>query len=187
MSKLCECGCGQLAPLAKHAGKGYRKGEPQRYVAGHHPHGFKPGHTQTRPMREGGYKEYHRPDSEEIKAHRLRAEKALGRPLPKGVEVHHADGSKSEHAPLVICPDRAYHMLLHRRMTIVRAGGNPNTDRWCSTCRQAKHAQWFNPSTMGRCRACERERNFARRREGAKPRGRIRSDCGPVDEGLDLG
>lgn len=175
MAKLCECGCGRPAPLSKHGGKGYRRGEPQRYVAGHHPHGFKPGHTQIRPMKPGGYKEYG-----DRHAHQIRAERALGKPLPANAVVHHADGSRDEHAPLVICQDRAYHMLLHVRMRIVRAGGNPNTERWCARCRRIKSNAFFNPSTIGRCRQCERQRSFARRRAGAQPRGRIRSDCGPI-------
>lgn len=48
--------------------------------------------------------------------HRLRAERALGKPLPGKVVVHHADGSKHPNAQLVICQDQAYHMLLHARM-----------------------------------------------------------------------
>lgn len=36
--KLCECGCGQPAPLARQneAKRGYIKGEPTRFVQGHH-------------------------------------------------------------------------------------------------------------------------------------------------------
>ena len=46
------------------------------------------------------------------------AEKALGKPLPKGAEVHHVDGNSENDKPtnLVICPSHAYHMLLHARM-----------------------------------------------------------------------
>jgi hypothetical protein len=76
--------------------------------------------------------------------HRMRAEKALGKPLPPKAIVHHADGSKRDDAPLVICPDDAYHMLLHRRMTILRAGGNPNTDLICSKCKLVKPHAAFN-------------------------------------------
>jgi hypothetical protein len=37
MTKLCECGCGNPAPLSKQTDKkrGYVKGEPMRFIAGH--------------------------------------------------------------------------------------------------------------------------------------------------------
>jgi len=63
-------------------------------------------------------------NGEMVLAHRLRAERALGRPLPPGAVVHHADGSRSPDAPLVICQDQAYHLLLHRRMRVKAAGGD---------------------------------------------------------------
>jgi hypothetical protein len=42
--KLCECGCGKPAPLApqNHRAKGWRKGEPLRFIAGHNPPTFVP-------------------------------------------------------------------------------------------------------------------------------------------------
>lgn len=59
--------------------------------------------------------------------HVLIAERALGKPLPHGVQVHHWDCDRSNNAPanLVICPDQAYHRLLHRRMAAMDACGNP--------------------------------------------------------------
>lgn len=33
--KLCECGCGEPAPLAKYYQRGYRPGDPMRFVRGH--------------------------------------------------------------------------------------------------------------------------------------------------------
>lgn len=50
--------------------------------------------------------------------HILLAEKALGRKLPPNAEVHHMNGKKNDNFTpfnLVICPDAAYHMLLHAR------------------------------------------------------------------------
>lgn len=50
--------------------------------------------------------------------HVLLAEKALGRPLPKGAVVHHTGARHDNHGfcKLVICPDNAYHSLIHKRM-----------------------------------------------------------------------
>lgn len=56
-------------------------------------------------------------DGSMMALHRIRAEHALGRPLPKGVEVHHVDRDPwNATARLVICENHAYHMFLHRRM-----------------------------------------------------------------------
>lgn len=50
------------------------------------------------------------------KASNLR-QKALGKPLPKGAVVHHMGKPWDNHdfGKLVICPDQAYHFLLHKR------------------------------------------------------------------------
>ena len=68
--------------------------------------------------------------------HRIIAERALGKPLPKGAKVHHVDENErnNAHSNLVICQDQSYHKLLHVRALIVRAGGDPNTTYWCRTC-----------------------------------------------------
>lgn len=138
MSIPCLCGCGGI-PLT---------GRPM--CRGHH----------RKLIRSRWYAEVRGDKGERILAHRLRAERALGRPLPVGVVVHHADGSKSPTAPLVICPDEKYHKLLHRRMKIVKAGGDPNRDRLCSRCGKAKPLSEFHLDRANRegrvqyCRPC---------------------------------
>ena len=155
MSVLCACGCGK--PVT------YDRARPRRFIVGHN--GRREIVTDYRKLRVGMTEE---------RLHRVRAERALGHPLPAGAEVHHADGSKSETSPLVICQDRAYHMLLHRRMRIRAAGGDPNTDKICWRCHQVKPQTEFHTNRSavdglsGQCRPCGREHSLAtraRRRE----------------------
>lgn len=88
--------------------------------------------------------------------HRARAEAALGHPLPVGAEVHHADGTRADNAPLVICQDSGYHHLLHQRMRIRAAGGNPNTDRICCRCKAVLPLTSFSKA-QATCRSCARD------------------------------
>lgn len=70
-------------------------------------------------------------------AHVLIAEKALGKPLPSGAEVHHVDENRLNNGPfnLVVCPDHAYHALLHMRTKAFAACGN-FAWRKCKQCKQ---------------------------------------------------
>lgn len=65
------------------------------------------------------------------------AERVLGRRLPKGAVVHHADENPLNNEPsnLVICPSTAYHALLHTRLRALHACGNPNF-RKCWLCKK---------------------------------------------------
>lgn len=104
----------------------------------------------------------------EVYEHVVIAARALGKPLPKGAEVHHVDENTANNANanLVICHDRAYHKLLHKRARIVRAGGNPNTQRICSGCRAVKALAEFNRRASDyqtACRACQKSYQDERR------------------------
>lgn len=143
LTHLCACGCGQPAV--------------RRFIHGH-----------NRRQPDGEYQAI-KVDGRQRKIHILRAEKALGKPLPVGAVVHHADGSRSSLAPLVICQDRYYHQLLHVRMRVKAAGGNPNTDAICTTCKKAKPQNEFAKSKGRRyglnaqCKDCMRAYYVARK------------------------
>lgn len=72
-----------------------------------------------------------------VREHIVIAEKALGRTLPIGAEVHHIDYNRGENknTNLVICQDHKYHALLHQRTDALRACG---------------HADWL------KCRFCKK-------------------------------
>lgn len=103
--------------------------------------------------------------------HVIIAERALGRPLPEGVEVHHVDGDGHNNANrnLVICQDTAYHQLLHKRQRVLEAGGNPNADYLCSACRRPRPKEMFAVRKSGAhagkpisfCTPCNRARRKA--------------------------
>jgi hypothetical protein len=157
---LCECGCGLPTRLAKQneTERGYAKGEPLRFRRGHH----------MRLVQSSAYARFKDANGRNVALHRARAERALGRPLPPGVEVHHADGSRRPDAPLVICPDHAYHRAIHARLRVSQAGGNPHTDGFCRTCLKVKPVAQFKMRRAGTvntlCKACASAAEAARQR-----------------------
>jgi hypothetical protein len=101
----------------------------------------------------------------DVYKHILVAEAALGRPLPKGAQVHHVDGNTRNNANtnLVICEDLAYHKLLEHRGRVVRLGGDPDHQKWCGSCSMLRPLCDFNRSSANRnsglqsiCRQCSR-------------------------------
>lgn len=72
-----------------------------------------------------------------VREHILIAEAVLGKLLPDDVVVHHhnKNGHDNANNNLVICPNHAYHMLLHQRMRALDACGNAS---WvpCMVCKK---------------------------------------------------
>ena len=106
--------------------------------------------------------------------YQLRAERALEKPLPDGVIVHHFSEEN-----IVLCEDRAYHNLIHRRLRSLESCGHADWLK-CEFCKK-----YDNPSNLliykrkdrdsfiAHHRECSVRNQEAKRRKGGQPiRGR---------------
>ena len=92
--------------------------------------------------------------------------RVLGKALPTGAEVHHVNENRADnrHENLVVCPNKAYHKLLHVRMAAMDACGNPNF-RKCPFCKEydSPERMKHNPSSRYYYHAaCKQEYRKAR-------------------------
>ncbi len=120
--KCCVEGCNEDATRKQMCQKHYRRVKV---------HGD-PGKTNRRANGDG--KGYLSNDGKG--AHVVAAERAIGRALPEGAQVHHVNGDRSDNrgSNLVICPSQKYHALLHIRARALEATGDANK-RKCKICR----------------------------------------------------
>ncbi len=121
-----------LCKVAGCDGKATRKSMCQKHYRRNKVHGD-PSITNRRSHADGkGYR-----NAGEKGEHVVVAERALGKPLPPEVVVHHVNEDRSNNAPsnLVICPSTKYHALLHIRMRALAATGNANA-RKCKICHE---------------------------------------------------
>lgn len=115
---------------------------------------WSPGHPRARK----GY----------VYEHILIAEKAVGRFLPVTVDIHHFNEVRSDNtnSNLVVCPNHAYHRLLHARKRIVDRGGDPNREKICQGCKDLKPRSEFTRNRSRydgletQCQPCMSERKI---------------------------
>lgn len=95
-------------------------------------------------------------------------ERAIGHSLDRRHPIHHFDENPANNTNtnLVICEDQAYHRLLHYRQDIVRAGGNPDIEKYCWYCERILPFSAFYVRPNGKvgsgCKECHRVKALER-------------------------
>ena len=101
-------------------------------------------------LKDDGYRLVHRrghplADSKGyVREHRLVAQEALGKPLPRTAVLHHVNGVRDDNrrSNLVVCESGGYHRLLHKRARALAESGHVDWVR-CQHC-----DVWAAPSEM---------------------------------------
>lgn len=117
-----------------------------------------------------GYRYVSVPGRGQVLEQTIVAEAALGHRLPRGAVVHHINQNPVDNRPrnLVLCENRAYHLLLHARLRAIRATGDPNR-RPCVFCGRYEPREMVPRTPKGQfhrecCNQYRRRRRLAGRR-----------------------
>ena len=167
--KLCECGCGQVAPKAKRTNTtlGYIKGQQLRFIAGHNLRSKHPGKT----YRKDGYVLIQTNNGRELE-HLIVAEKMIGRKLTKDEIVHHINGKRDDNRPenLRVLSGHEKHVDVH---TSKRREKYPDGFKSCPKCGVIKPFSDFHKNKSksngmnSNCKICHNNQ-IQRRRQREK-------------------
>ena len=145
-NQLCACGCGEYTLIGK---SGLNKGKPNKYLLRHWARnrkdqsGSNNSNWNGGKRKRGGYLYIWQPDHPKagkkgyVPNACLVVERALGKYLPNKAIVHHINKIRDDDWPknLVVCEDKAYHNLLHRRQRALKECGHANWLK-CPFCKQ---------------------------------------------------
>lgn len=147
-NKLCECGCGELAPIAPRSVKkyGYLKGEPQRFIRGHENRGRTAelnSHWNGGRIFLKGYVLIKMPDHPRadkrgyVFEHILVLEKVLGRPILPTEATHHRNKIGHDNSPgnLMLFKTNGMHRSFHERLKAYEECGHWDWKK-CKFCHQ---------------------------------------------------
>lgn len=149
---LCECGCG--TPVKKRFARGHQARLPAaREKMRTAPLRYKDART----AQSAGYVTMYDGSGRHQLEHIVVAERAFGRKLPKGAEVHHVNEIRTDNRPsnLVICPSHKYHVLLHIRAKALDVCGHADWLK-CHICKvyDAPKNMYIHPRGNGLHREC---------------------------------
>lgn len=181
-TKLCECGCGKPAPIAKanHASKGHVKGQPLRFILGHGGNHSLNVWSKIEVTPEGCWRWTGAPNDSgygtvsirrrSYKAHRHIYELFLG-PIPEGLDLDHLCHNEDEDCPggrgclHRRCVHPAHLEPATRRMNVLRGKTLPALNVRKTHCPQGHpydEANTYQTSSSGGrgCLACRAARKL---------------------------
>lgn len=149
----CKCGCEEKTSICQKTDSnlGRIKGRAFDYIHGHNGRGSNASNWKGGIRFTGsGHRTIKTPGHPRadncgyVMEHTLVAEKALGKYLPTGAIVHHVNNIPGDNRPenLVVCQDRAYHSLLHKRQRAFETCGHAHWLK-CPYC-----GKYDNPKNM---------------------------------------
>lgn len=140
---ICACGCGE--PVTRPENR-FRKSHHLRKAWTSLNHGYVKVWLPEHPRAISGY----------VYEHVVVVERAISRQILPPIVVHHVDRVRTNNQPSNLCvlQDSGEHARLHARLRVLRAGGNPWTEKLCAMCRLPKPFAAFYNAKRSDCIEC---------------------------------